>query len=56
MVKVIMVTAPEAEVRVESPVRWRVLFRVESQMPLAHDVRAVSEFSKIFRQKFLVKR
>jgi len=54
MIEVILMTCPEAGMRVESSVNRSVFFLVKSQVPFADIVRTISKLSQIFRQDLLV--
>jgi len=54
MVEVVLMTRPEADMRVESSVNRSVFFFVKSQVPFADIVRTVSKLSQIFGQDLLV--
>lgn len=54
VVEIVVMTAPESDVRVESSVGGRVLLRVEPEMPFTNDVGTVAEVSKVLRQDLLV--
>jgi len=54
MIEVVLMTRPEAGMRVESSVSRSVFLLVKSQVPFADVVRTVAKLSQIFRQDLLV--
>lgn len=56
VIVIIMMTSPITQVALEASIGRRILLRIESEVPLANDVRAISKFSQILRKQFLLQR
>lgn len=56
MIKVVLMPRPEAQMRIESAIRRRVLSPKVTQMPFAHNVRRIAQLLQVLRQQLLGQR
>lgn len=56
MIEVILMTRPEAQMRIEAPIQRCVLSLEMTQMPFTDDVRRIAQLLQIFGQQFLGQR